>query len=150
MGKYVSTKMYKELGPCAYRQWRSDGHCSKLHGYAMSFYFEFECTTLDARNWCMDFGGLGPLKDQLESWFDHTVLVASDDPMKDHIKNLQTLGLAKVIEFENLGSEALAKALFDYVNEIFLPTYGQEFSQRVRCSKVMVSESEKNTAWYQE
>ena len=146
---YVSTKYYKELGSVAYRQWRDDGHCSKLHGYAMSFYFEFESTDLDSRKWVMDFGGLTPLKEQLEKWFDHTVLVASDDPHKNEILNLEKIGIARVIEFENLGSEALANALFEYVNEILLPLYGNEFSKRVRCRKVMVQETEKNTAWYE-
>ena len=39
--KYVSTKTYKDLGPVAYRQWRADSHCNKIHGYSLSFNFEF-------------------------------------------------------------------------------------------------------------
>ena len=42
MAKYISTKEYKQLGPVAYRQWRADSHCNKIHGYALSFKFEFE------------------------------------------------------------------------------------------------------------
>jgi hypothetical protein len=61
MTKYISTKTYKQLGPVAYRQWRADSHCNLIHGYAMSFHFEFEADTLDARNWVTDFGGLKPL-----------------------------------------------------------------------------------------
>ncbi len=51
MAKYISTKTYKQIGPVAYRQWRADSHCNLIHGYALSFHFEFECDTLDARNW---------------------------------------------------------------------------------------------------
>ena len=53
MSKYVSTKTYDHIGPVAYRQWRAESHCNLIHGYALSFHFEFECDTLDARNWCM-------------------------------------------------------------------------------------------------
>ena len=56
---YISTKTYKHLGPVAYRQWRADSHCNLIHGYALSFHFEFESEELDARNWVMDFGGTG-------------------------------------------------------------------------------------------
>ena len=80
MAKYISTKTYTHLGPVAYRQWRADSHCNLIHGYALSFHFEFETNDLDARNWVVDFGGLKPLKGNLEDWFDHTLLVAQDDP----------------------------------------------------------------------
>ena len=65
MAKYISTKTYTHLGPVAYRQWRAESHCNLVHGYALSFHFEFESDTLDARNWVMDFGGLKPLKNNL-------------------------------------------------------------------------------------
>ena len=42
MAKYRSTKTYKHLGPVAYRQWRADSHCNLIHGYALTFHFEFE------------------------------------------------------------------------------------------------------------
>lgn len=50
MAKYISTKTYRQIGSVAYRQWRADSHCHNLHGYALSFHFEFEADTLDARN----------------------------------------------------------------------------------------------------
>ena len=75
MAKYISTKTYRHLGPVAYRQWRADSHCNLIHGYALSFHFEFETDDLDARNWVVDFGGLRPLKDSLEDWFDQLARV---------------------------------------------------------------------------
>ena len=105
--KYISTKTNKQIGPVAYRQWRSDSHCNLIHGYALSFHFEFEADTLDARNWVTDFGGLRPLKDFLEDKFDHCLLLASDDPMYDEIKHLGDLKLAKITEVEKTGCEGI-------------------------------------------
>ena len=144
MAKYISTKTYNQIGPVAYRQWRADSHCNLLHGYALSFHLEFECDTLDARNWCMDFGGLKPLKGLLEDWFDHTLLVAQDDPMREHLLNLGKLKLAKITEVEKTGCEGIAAFLYEYINTIFLPNYGEK--DRVWCSKVEVRETDSNMA----
>ncbi len=142
--KYVSTKTYKDLGPVAYRQWRADSHCNKIHGYSLSFHFEFETNDLDARNWVMDFGGLRPLKDKLEEWFDHTLLLAEDDPEFETLNELGKKGLAKITLVEKTGCEGLASFLYEYVNTIFLKDYGE--AQRVWCSKVEVRETENNMA----
>ena len=152
--KYVSTKEYKSLGPVAYRQWRADPpspgkptSCALLHGYALSFYFEFESDTLDARSWVIDFGSLRPLKAQLEEWFDHTLLVAVDDPMKDELVKLHDLKLAKVVEVERTGCEGLSQWLYDWINDTFLPSFGADVAERVWCRKVMVRETESNMAF---
>ena len=142
--RYVSTKTYKDLGPVAYRQWRADSHCNKLHGYSLSFHFEFETNDLDARNWVMDFGGLRPLKDKLEEWFDHTLLLAEDDPEFETLNELGKKGLAKITLVEKTGCEGIASFLYEYVNTIFLKDYGE--SQRVWCCKVEVRETENNMA----
>ena len=144
MAKYVSTKTYKQLGPVAYRQWRADSHCNQIHGYALSFHFEFESDTLDVRNWVIDFGGLKPLKGLLEDWFDHTLLVATDDPMREELLNLGKLKLAKNTEVERTGCEGIADFLYEYVNTIFLPNYGEK--DRVWCSRVEVRETDANMA----
>ena len=143
--KYISTKTYKQIAPVAYRQWKADSHCNKIHGYALTFYFEFEATTLDARNWVMDFGGLRPLKDKLEEWFDHTLLLALDDPNYKDIKKLGELGLAKITEVEKTGCEGIAEFLYEYVNTIFLPSYGEQ--DRIWCRRVEVRETDNNMAY---
>ena len=144
MAKYISTKTYNQIGPVAYRQWRADSHCNLIHGYALSFHLEFECDTLDARNWCMDFGGLKPLKGLLEDWFDHTLLVAQDDPMREHLLEFGRLKLAKITEVEKTGWEGIADFLYEYINTIFLPSYGEK--ERVWCCKVQVRETDANMA----
>jgi len=144
MVKYISTKRYRQIGPVAYRQWRADSHCNLIHGYALSFYFEFESDTLDARNWVIDFGSLKPLKDKLEDWFDHTCLVASDDPEFEIFKMLHAKKIIKMVEVERTGCEGLADFLYGYINTIFLPSYGEK--ERVWCSRVEVSETDANMA----
>lgn len=144
--KYISTKTYKQVAPVAYRQWRADSHCNLIHGYALTFHFEFECDTLDARNWCMDFGGLRPLKEFIEEHFDHCLLLAQDDPQYEAIKLLGTLGLAKITEVEKTGCEGLADYFYEYVNTILLPNMGSEEAKRVWCCKVEVRETDSNMA----
>ncbi|MGZ4849788.1 MAG: 6-pyruvoyl trahydropterin synthase family protein [Candidatus Bathyarchaeia archaeon] len=142
--KYISTKTYKHLGPVAYRQWRAESHCNLIHGYALSFHFEFESDTLDARNWVVDFGSLKPLKSLLEDWFDHTLLVAEDDPDKAALALLGKMGLAKITYVEKTGCEGIADFLYEYINTMFLPIYGDK--DRVWCSKVEVRETDSNMA----
>jgi 6-pyruvoyltetrahydropterin/6-carboxytetrahydropterin synthase len=142
--KYISTKTYHQIGPVAYRQWKADSHCNLIHGYSLSFHFEFECDTLDARNWCIDFGGLKPLKSQLEEWFDHVLLVSSDDPEIEWFKEAHKRKIAKILEVEKTGCEGIADFLYEWVNTIFLPSYGEK--ARVWCSKVEVRETDANMA----
>lgn len=147
--KYVSTKEYKQGFPCAYRQWKAESHCNQIHGYSFSFRFFFESDELDVRNWVMDYGGLRPLKDQLEEWFDHTLLVAVDDPEYGTFKMLHEMGLATIVEVEKTGCEGLADFLYEYVNTIFLPSYGSDWAERVWCFKVEVRETDANMAYRQ-
>ncbi len=145
--KYTSSKKYTEIGPVAYRQWRADSHCNLIHGYALSFEFHFETDSLDARNWVMDFGGLRPLKERLEEWFDHTLLVAEDDPKKGILLDLQRQhGLARVTVVAKTGCEGLADFLYEYVNTILLPSYGKYEEERLWCYCVCVSETGANSA----
>ena len=164
---YTSTKTYgpSEGFAVAYRQWRADRKsgkpadavytvdeipgCSAIHGYAMSFHFEFTSKTVDARNWVVDFGSLRPLKEFLKQTFDHTLLVATDDPHYEEFVRLRELGLCKLVEVENTGCEALSKFLLDYINEYFLPEhYPNSENQEIWCSMVEVRETPSNSARY--
>lgn len=95
----------------------------------------------------MDYGGLKPLKEKLEEWFDHTLLVAVDDPERETLLELGKKKLAKITEVEKTGCEGIAEFLYDYVNEIFLPSYGKDVSDRIWCRKVGVRETDANFAW---
>ena len=144
--KYTSTKEYHDSFPCAYRQWRADSHCNQIHGYSFTIKVYFGADTLDARNWCADYGGLKDLKAILEDQFDHTLLVAQDDPMREHLLELGRLKLAKITEVERTGCEGLADFLYEYINTIFLPNCGSEEAKRVWCCRVEVRETDSNMA----
>lgn len=147
MYAYNCSKTYHYLGPVSYRQWRAESHCRLIHGYALSFNFEFGSDELDIRNWVVDFGGLKPLKDLLEDWFDHTLLVAADDPHHDVLVGLGKLGIAKIVEVEATGCEALSAFLYKYLNDPhdgFLKNLGYSF---VWCTKVEVIETPSNKGW---
>lgn len=95
-GKFYSTKTYgNDRGlSCCFRQWRSThSHCSLLHGYSIGVRVVFECSNLDDRNWVMDFGGLKKFKEWLEYMFDHTLVVAEDDPHLAFFKQMANIGI---------------------------------------------------------
>jgi 6-pyruvoyltetrahydropterin/6-carboxytetrahydropterin synthase len=76
----------------------------------MKFYFG--TNDLDVRNWAADYGGLKELKKILESQFDHTLLVAHDDPELETFKMLQEKKLAKLTILPRIGCEGLSDMLY--------------------------------------
>lgn len=146
--KYVSTKEYVDAFPCAYRQWKADTHCNMIHGYAFSFRFMFGTDDLDVRNWVMDYGGLKELKSILQDQFDHTLLVAADDPEIATYMELQKKGLAKLTILDRLGCEGLADQLYKFVNGVYIPDLlGPSEAERLWCFRVEVRETQSNMAW---
>jgi 6-pyruvoyl-tetrahydropterin synthase len=89
--KYQSTKVYgNDRGlSCCFRQWRAThSHCSTLHGYSLGIKLVFESEMLDDRKWVFDFGGLAAFKAWADYMFDHTTVIASDDPHLQTFKSL--------------------------------------------------------------
>ena len=70
--RFYSGKTYSHATghSCAFRQWRANSHCNLIHGYALGFEITFESETLDDRNWVIDFGDLGVLKQYLKNRVD--------------------------------------------------------------------------------
>lgn len=145
---FVSTKTYgHELGLSAvFRQWRADSHCNQLHGYALSFTFWFEADELDDRNWVVDFGGLDSLKRWLKDMFDHTLVIADDDPEGKELTRLHQAGLADVRIVDDVGCEAFAK-LASEAARAFLSDYG--YAGRVRLRAVECREHGANSAMWE-
>lgn len=144
---YQSTKKYgHDVGfSCAFRQWRADSHCRLLHGYALSFKFVFSATELDLRNWVVDFGSLKSLKGILEDTFDHTTVVALDDPQLDWFKEGHERGILKLVPVDAGGCEAFAKLVYE-VAEQWLKDAG--YGDRVHLDSVEVAEHGANSAIY--
>lgn len=144
---YRSTKTYgHDLGfSCAFRQWKAESHCRLVHGYALAFRFEFEAEVLDERNWVVDFGGLKSLKQILEDTFDHTLVVASDDPHIDYFRQGNELGVLRLVEVEAGGCEKFAELVFNVAQQ-WLHDAG--FAPRCKLVSVEVKEHGANSAIY--
>ena len=152
MGKFQSSKVFDGFST-VFRQWKAEEtHCRFVHGYGISFkvYFEGE---LDHRNWVWDFGGMKRAKTQIDGkspkeWmdymFDHTLIIAEDDPHLNAFKEMGTAGVAQVRVIEATGAEKFAEFVFNKINE-FVKT---ETENRVRVTKVKFMEHGKNAAYY--
>jgi 6-pyruvoyltetrahydropterin/6-carboxytetrahydropterin synthase len=154
MGKFTSTKVFDGFST-VFRQWRAKGtHCSYLHGYGVSFKVWFE-GTLDGRNWVWDFGGMKRAKGTIngmspKAWmdymFDHTLIIAEDDPFLPEALKLDEAGIAQVRIVEATGAEKFSQFIYEKI----APFVEQETEGRVRVTKVEFREHEKNSAQYGE
>ncbi len=143
MSHFISTKRF--IGyPCTHRQWKAESHCRFVHGYSREFYMEFACETMTQEMWVMDFGGLKEVKSWLKEMFDHTFLVASDDPYLEKFEQMDRDGIIQLRVLPNAGMEGTAKFVYEKVNEMI----AKSTNGRVRVTKVEVSENEKNSAIY--
>ena len=152
--KFQSTKVFDGYST-VFRQWKAeDTHCSFLHGYGISFKLTFE-GGLDERNWVWDFGGMKRAKNTIDgknpkAWmdymFDHTYIIAEDDPFLLKAIEMHGTGIAQVRVLPATGAEKFAQYIYEKVAEfIRLETEG-----RVRVVSVEFMEHGKNTAIYGE
>jgi 6-pyruvoyltetrahydropterin/6-carboxytetrahydropterin synthase len=130
---------------CAFRQWRAESHCRFIHGYALAFVFVFEAATLDAHNWVIDFGNLDYLKQDLKRVFDHTTMVASDDPNINNFRKLDQLQVINMFEMAKVGCEAFAEYGWNLANSFIS---NSRFFGRVRVVSCEVKEHGGNSATY--
>ena len=138
---FISTKRFSGF-PCTHRQWRASSHCRFVHGYSRSFYFEFASKELTPEGWVVDFGGLKELKTWLEHMFDHTFLIAQDDPHLEDFKKLSNEGVIQLRVMPNPGMEGTALFVYEEAMKILKSLYGD----RAWITLVEVSENEKNSA----
>jgi 6-pyruvoyltetrahydropterin/6-carboxytetrahydropterin synthase len=152
--KFQSTKVFDGYST-VFRQWRAKGsHCSFLHGYGISFKIVFE-GDLDERNWVWDFGGMKRAKNTIDgmppkAWmdymFDHTYIIAEDDPFLPSAIEMDKNEIAQVRVIPATGAEQFAKFIYDKVSE-FIKI---ETNNRVRVVSVEFREHAKNSAIYHE
>ena len=154
MGKFQSSKVFDGFST-VFRQWKAETtHCRFLHGYGISFKVYFE-GDLDDRNWVWDFGGMKRAKTRIDglqpkAWmdymFDHTVIIAEDDPDVQAFIQMGQAGVAQVRIIPATGAEKFAEYIYSNINE-FVKT---ETDGRVRVTKVKFMEHGKNAAYYSE
>ena len=150
---FKSTKLFDGFS-CCFRQWKAkETHCRFLHGYGISFRVTFD-GMLDHRNWVWDFGGMKRAKTKIDGkspkeWmdyvFDHTIIVAEDDPYVNTLQQLDNAGIAQVRIVPATGAEKFAEFIFKKLNT-FVRT---ETKERVHVKRVEFMEHNKNTAIYE-
>ena len=153
MAKFQSTKLFDGFST-VFRQWKAEGtHCRFLHGYGVSFRVWFE-GELDERNWVWDFGGMKRAKGTIDGknpkeWmdymFDHTTIVATDDPGIGGFRTMDELGIIQLRELEAVGAEQFAKYIYNKLNNFVQ----EETNGRVSVVRVEFMEHSKNTAIYE-
>ena len=151
---FISTKVFDGFS-CCFRQWKATTtHCRFLHGYGVSFKVWFE-GDLDHRNWVWDFGGMKRAKTLIDGktpkeWmdymFDHTVLIAEDDPHLEGFKSMDEHGAAQIRIVPATGAEKFAEYIFNKLN----PFVKEETNNRVKVKQVEFREHGKNSAIYSE
>ena len=154
MVKFQSSKVFDGFST-VFRQWKAETtHCRFVHGYGISFKVYFE-GDLDERNWVWDFGGMKRAKTLIDGkqpkvWFewmfDHTMIIAEDDPFKNAFIEMGEAGAAQVRIIPATGAEKFAEYIFNKINPFVL----EETNSRVRVTKVKFMEHGKNAAYYVE
>ena len=152
MGKFQSSKIFDGFST-VFRQWKAKTtHCQFVHGYGISFkvYFEGE---LDERNWVWDFGGMKRAitlidgkqpKVWMDYMFDHTMIIAEDDPEVEAFQQMDAVGVAQVRIIPATGAEKFAEYIYNKLNSFVKA----ETDNRVRVTKVKFMEHGKNAAYY--
>ena len=149
---YKSRKKFDGFST-VFRQWRAEGtHCRFLHGYDVEFEVTFE-GDLDHRNWVWDFGGMKRAKNTIDGmnakeWldymFDHTTVVAEDDPDMQNFVDMDARGVIQLRVLPAVGAEKFAEFLYHKLNDfVQIETDG-----RVKVVKVKFMENHKNSAIY--
>ena len=152
MKNFTSTKVFDGFST-VFRQWKAETtHCRFLHGYGVSFKLWFT-GELDERNWVWDFGGMKRAKGKIDGkspkeWmdfmFDHTFVVAEDDPYLKAFEQMGEAGVAQVRILPAVGAEKFAEYVFEKMNG----WVQAESEGRVRVAQVEFKEHEKNSALY--
>ena len=124
-----------------------------FHGYGVSFKIWFE-GELDERNWVWDFGGMKRAthkidgmnpKEWMDYMFDHTMVIAEDDPFIESLKLMDSAGAAQIRIIPAVGAEKFAEFIFNKVNQFVL----EETNNRVKVIRVEFMEHNKNSAIYE-
>ena len=141
--RYTSTKTYRNL-PCAHRQWKHDGHCAYIHGYSREYTFNFDAESMDQHGGVVGFGDLKELEEYLVKMYDHTMLIAEDDPELPVFKELHQKGICDLIIVPETSLEGSAKTALEKANQIL----SRITDGRARCFHVEARENDKNSAIY--
>ena len=154
---FRSIKLVDGFSTC-FRQFKAtETRCALLHGYSISFRLTFE-GNLDHRQWVIDFGflkrsktqvalpggGRGSLHDWFHDVFDHTVVLAQDDPALAAFGKLAEQGFLTLRVLPAVGCERFAEFVFTMLDQFL----DEEVGSRVQIISVECFEHERNSALY--
>jgi len=89
--------------------------------------------------------GMSP-KAWMDYMFDHTMIIAEDDPWLNAFKQMETAGVAQIRIVPATGAEKFAEYIYNKLN----PFIQEETDGRVRVTQVEFREHGKNSAIYGE
>ena len=103
---------------------------------------------LDDRNWVCDFGCFSEngVKQRLSYLFDHTTIIAHDDPERERFFDLEKQGLIQLRMVNAVGAECFARLVCEEINRLLVND--EAHAGRVKAVVVECMENEKNSAIY--
>ncbi|MEB3984221.1 6-carboxytetrahydropterin synthase [Mycobacterium sp. 663a-19] len=136
VGRTARVHMRKAFGnlPCCRRSWANQGKRFFLHGYERTFEVEFACAeTEPGTGVVVGSGTVGEIDAALRHQFDHTTLIAADDPQRDLFELLAERGVIDLRIMDNTGMEGSAAWVFDTAEQIVgLATAGRVWVSRIK------------------
>jgi len=149
--KYKVEKILDGYSVC-FRQWQAEhSHCKYLHGYALYFKLYFETEKLDDYNWVWDFAWLKcpenkingrPVIEWFAYMFDHTVIVAEDDPELEKFEKMAEDDIIQLRLMPTLSCERIAEYILNKIG----PLVSGMSKNNVVLRRVDVLEHSKNCA----
>jgi 6-pyruvoyl-tetrahydropterin synthase len=118
--------------PCCRRSWANQGKRFFLHGYERTFEVEFACAETESDT-VVNPSAVREIRAALRYQFDHTTLIAVDDPQRDLFELLAERGVIDLRIMDNTGMELSAAWVFDTAEQIvWLATAGRVWVSRVK------------------
>lgn len=113
-------------------------------GCSIKVHLEFAASKLDERNFVVDFGGLKNFKGWLEDTFDHTFLIATDDPQFERFAKADEDGLIQLTTLpEGYNANRFAEMIYE-VLDTWLTDAGFAPRCEVYAVKVFAQEQSKS------
>jgi 6-pyruvoyltetrahydropterin/6-carboxytetrahydropterin synthase len=127
--------------PCCRRSWANHGKRVFLHGYERAFEIEFACAeTEPGTGAVLDAKTLTQVWAALRNQFDHTTLIAVNDPQRALFEMLADRGVIDLRLMDSTGMEGSAAWVFHTVESVV----AQATRGRVWVSRIKGRESHNN------
>ena len=119
--------------PCCHRSWAKQGKRAFLHGCERTFDIEFACAdTEPGTGLVLNNNSLKEVRKALRYQFDHTTLIAEDDPERDLFELLADRGVIDMRIMDTTGMEGSVAWVFDTAERIVaLATGGRVWVSRI-------------------